>query len=646
MKDLDYNGLPTINKDRRLTEDIVLEKDIDIKAVDETDPLDTAATQIFNNLGKTYLKGEVLKKGLAGMDPAQFIPIRNTAEKTSAAAIRLSVESSNNGTIIPFTLYVSCIDALADAQWQIRRIYDDPAIPSDTESHTKYTTTQYNNGGGLGNFIQSFFNGDGVAGALLTALAIAPFQLPGFSVMTVEEGSKAYFIAQVPPGIALLLELGIKAIRLKEFLKAQGKLPPDVEAAINSMDNDPNARREALGTIGIDYTQFKSQNKLDDCNTVIEYCNQFIQGQLADGPKNYDHWIAYGSVAARQNLIRAALDTATDYSQEFSTMFQRNQSDPDSVNGPVTAAYGVKPNTKINNVIASHFDALEQESKDVYHDILNAFIYQVSDSDLCCLVSIFGSLDPEILRTLATILRLSATDLNAELARFQDAFWKQLNNLSAAAVYMIIEKLRKLEDKFAVKFLKTLEDILPRTATCPALSDLGVAITLSLDSLRNQINQLLMDILAVMDRLGTPTKLSWRVPADRRHLLTIARILDTIAIKLEAADVCNRKEIDQQQYTVAVAEAKDQAAYEITHTLLTDGSPPSIQISDSDIKKYFPDLEPVKSKNFDFLFGPKGLISNNRPESPNNTCNDRNSKEMVDSLKTELLASIEKNFKI
>jgi hypothetical protein len=244
------------------------------------------------------------------------------------------------------------------------------------------------------------------------------------------------------------------------------------------------------------------------------------------------------------------------------------------------------------------------------------------------------------------VLRLAATDLNAELARLQDAFFRQLNNLSAAAVYQIIERLRSVEDKFAVKFLKTLQDILPRFEHCPSLKDISFAISMSLDSLRRQIEKLLMDILASIDRLGMPSTLSWRVPADRRFLLTISKILDTLALKLEAADVCARKDIDQKQSDAIISDAKDQAAYEITHTLLTDGSPPSIQLTDFEIKKYFPDIQSSKSKNFDFKYGPKTIVESNfRENAKESNCQQTKSKEFLEGLKLDLLKAVEKNFK-
>ena len=987
-KDLDFNGINQEAKPRELSEITgtdIPDQSLDKIAPDESDALEELTASIFTNLGKTYLKGQALKKGLSLMDPAQFIPVNEDAEKVAAACRRISAESTKDGTIIPYAIFTTCVDILSDAQWQVRRVYEDVNIPPDTESHSKYTVKQYNNKGGILNFIQQFFNGDGIAGAILTALAIAPFQLPGFAVMSVEQGSKAYFIAQVPPAIALFIELGIKAYRLKEFLKNSGKLTPEVEAMIDDLDSNPLARKEALGSAGIDYESFIDSSKTDDANIIIQYCNEYISANGMIGPKNYDHWTAYGCVSARQNLVRAAFDSATDYSKDFSQAFNRNVPNPDYGSGPVTAAYGVKPNTKINNVIASHFNELDQTTNDIYNDILNSFIYQVSDSDLCCvsaetkiqhkagisniidlvgketeiwngekwskvipfkagtnkklyrvtlsdgsyldctddhkwlvlppkaskfrqtetkdlivgskletfnisqpiegkyeeyayeygafcgdgccdgssrwicicgdkikltqlglrgklstpkidplykdpvyrlhvnhildkekskqlrdtngfpswvfsldkecigqfiagyietdgnvcrqqnsdsyrifgsegkmrslqlllrrigvnfssiylagekgqvtnkgirtyslycchipsfechliptryklakrissrykpnnahkqsksidtarkqkvvsvvelpglhdtycfnendrhmgvfnnvltyqcLVEVFGSLDPEVLKLLATVLRLAATDLNAELARLQDAFFRQLNNLSAAAIYQIIEKLRSVEDKFAVKILKSLQDVLPRFEHCPSLKDISFAIAMSLDSLRAQINKLLMDVLFAIDRLGMPSTLSWRVPADRRFLLTISKILDTLALKLEAADVCARKDIDQKQYDVALIDAKDQAASEITHTLLTEGSPSSIQLTDLEIKKYFPDLKAAKSKNFSFSYGPKTITdSNYRDDAKQTGCERASSKEFLEGLKSDLLKSIEKNFK-
>lgn len=648
-KDLDFNGINQEAKPRELSETVgnnIPDHSQDKAAPPETDVLEEVTSAIFTNLGKTYLKGEVLRKGLGLMEPGQFIPVTEDAEKVSAACRRIASEPTKSGVIIPYSVYTRCVDILSDAQWQIRRVYENIDIPPDTESHSKYTVKQYNNKGGILNFIQQFFNGDGIAGAILTALAIAPFQLPGFSVMSVEQGTKAYFLAQVPPAIALFIELGIKAYRLKEFLKNSGKLSPEVEDLIDELDSNPIARKEALGSAGIDYESFIDSSQTDDANVIIQYCNEYISANGYLGPKNYDHWVAYGCVSARQNIVRAAFDSATDYSKDFSEAFNRNVPNPDYGSGPVTAAYGVKPTTKINNVIASHFNELDQTTNDIYNDILNSFIYQVSDSDMCCLVEVFGSLDPEILRLLATVLRLAAIDLNAELARLQDAFFRQLNNLSAAAIYQIIERLRSLEDKFAVKILRSLQDVLPRFEHCPSLKDISFAISMSLGSLRSQIDKLLMDVLFAIDRLGMPSTLSWRVPADRRFLLTISKILDTLALKLEAADVCARKDIDQKQYDSALTDAKDQAAYEITHTLLTEGSPASIQLTDVEIKKYFPDLKASKSKNFNFNYGPKTITdSNYRDDAKQTNCEKSNSKEYLEGLKLDLLKSIEKNFK-
>jgi len=987
-KDLDFNGINQEAKPRELSETVgnnIPDHSQDKAAPPETDVLEEVTSAIFTNLGKTYLKGEVLRKGLGLMEPGQFITVTEDAEKVSAACRRIASEPTKSGVIIPYSVYTRCVDILSDAQWQIRRVYENIDIPPDTESHSKYTVKQYNNKGGILNFIQQFFNGDGIAGAILTALAIAPFQLPGFSVMSVEQGTKAYFIAQVPPAIALFIELGIKAYRLKEFLKNSGKLSPEVEDLIDELDSNPIARKEALGSAGIDYESFIDSSQTDDANVIIQYCNEYISANGYLGPKNYDHWVAYGCVSARQNIVRAAFDSATDYSKDFSEAFNRNVPNPDYGSGPVTAAYGVKPTTKINNVIASHFNELDQTTNDIYNDILNSFIYQVSDSDLCCvsfdtkiqhknginnildlvgkeievwngekwskvipfkaasnkklfrvtlsdgsyldctddhkwlvlppkaskfkqvetkdliigskletfnithpiegqheeyayeygafcgdgccdrssrwicicgdkikltqlglrgklstpridplykdpvyrlhvnhildkektkqlrdinglpnwvfqldkqsilqfiagyietdgnvsrqlnsdsyrifgsegkmrdlqlllrrvginfasvylyspkgqktnkgertysiycchipsfecaliptrykkasrissrfkknnahqksdcidtarkqkivsikeleglhdtfcfsepekhmgvfnnvltyqcLVEVFGSLDPEILKLLATVLRLAAIDLNAELARLQDAFFRQLNNLSAAAIYQIIERLRSLEDKFAVKILRSLQDVLPRFEHCPSLKDISFAISMSLGSLRSQIDKLLMDVLFAIDRLGMPSTLSWRVPADRRFLLTISKILDTLALKLEAADVCARKDIDQKQYDSALTDAKDQAAYEITHTLLTEGSPASIQLTDVEIKKYFPDLKASKSKNFNFNYGPKTITdSNYRDDAKQTNCEKSNSKEYLEGLKLDLLKSIEKNFK-
>lgn len=640
--DLEYVGKPELRRRRELVE-IPVDTDLSpLMRPDESDPIDSGSIALFTNLGRVYLKGEKLKEGLSAMAPAQFIPISDSADQVSRSAERLDEEGSKKGTIILFSLYRLCVNILADRQWKVRRIYENVHLP-DTETMHKTSVEQYEHGGeDLDNIIKSFLSGDGVAGAILSALTISPWQIPGFALLSPEEtAAKSYFALQVPVGIAVMVELGLKARRIKKLLKDANSSNTEVETLVNKLSESKEERHKVLRRAGLEPEKFEKSQKINDAKTILEYCNSYISSHISDSPEVYDHWIAYGNVTARQNLVRGALDTATIYSREFSEAFDRDRPSNITSGDVVINHASSNPQVKINSVIASHFNDLEKESDDAYDAILNSFMFQISDSDLCCVVELLGSMDPGGLRLISQILKIASVDLQAEIVLIQDAFYRLLVDASASATYGIISRVDKISDDLAVRMLTAIEDMQKKLGFelehCPAFRDIGVALTFGIDAIRSKIELMLLDILNYIEQLGTTTSLVWHVPAERRYLLSMAKILDVLAFKLEAASVCEKRE--ETRYQELVGEAKDQAANEIIHTLL-DKSPPSIQISDDDIKKYFPNLKPSKSPRFGFTYGPKTIFPDRigqRDEALNN-CGSKVDKDRIGRVLSDSMA--------
>jgi hypothetical protein len=622
---LEYDGRPELNRSRRL-EEVPVERALEYApAPDETDPIQDATDTLFTKIGRTYLKGKKLEEGLSKMDPAQFIPISDAATIVSRAAERLDAERSQGGTIVPFTLYQRCVKILADKQWKIRRVYERVALPDDGETSFSYYTREYSHDGDdLGNLLSSFLTGDAVAGAILTAFAVSPSSnLEWLGLSAEESAAKSIHSIKIPIGIAILIELGIKAARIVELLKSVNADSPDIEQIANDLEN-PNLRKDVLEKAGLEPEKFYKAQQGEDAQTVLEYCNNYIANHRPDGPITYDHWVAFGNVVARNNLLRGAFDTATSYSKTFATAFDRDK--PIFVTGGTAVDNYARefPQVRISSQIGSHYNELERESSTAYDQILNSFMYQVTDSDMCCIVEIYGSMDTKALRLISQMLKILSVDLQADVALLQDSFLKLLVNAASAATYSIISRLDKISGDIAIRIFEVVEDINRELGYelehCPGLNDIGISLSLSIDAIRRKIELMLLDVLQYVEQLGTPQSAVWHVPAERRHLLTLAKIFDVLSSKLEAAKVCERD--DDQPYTVQeiVGEAKDQAAHEIIHTLL-DKSPPSIQISDEDIKKYFPGLRPSKSPTFGFTYGPKTIFPDKigqRDETLNN----------------------------
>jgi hypothetical protein len=230
-KDLEYDGRPELKR-RRIIEEIPVD-DIQAPAPapDDSDPIDDATTTLFTNLGRTYLKGNVLKDGLRKMEPSQFIPINPGASQVSISAVRLDEDSSLEGTIIPFTLYQLCVDILAEKQWLVRRIYDRPAdLPHDVESLDRAFHTESSGGIDTDNLLSAFLTGSGIAGAIICGLATQTIQSQGNQSLSGKEtAAKAIFAIHQILGIVVLIELGMQAAEIVKMLLKAGDTTPNLE---------------------------------------------------------------------------------------------------------------------------------------------------------------------------------------------------------------------------------------------------------------------------------------------------------------------------------------------------------------------------------------------------------------------------------
>ena len=642
-KDLEYNGRPELNR-RRIIEEIPVD---DIQspapAPDDSDPIDDATTTLFTNLGRTFLKGEVLKDGLRKMDPAQFIPINPNASQVAISATRLDEDGSLEGTIIPFTLYQLCVDILAEKQWLVRRIYDRPTdLPHDIESSDRAFHTESSGGmdGDMDNLLNAFLTGSGIAGAIICGLATQTIQNEGHQAHTLDESAaKAVFAAQKILGIVVLIELGVQVVEIVKMLLKAGDTTPNLEDVVNKYQ-DKKARWKILEENGFEPDKFYAGQSRDDAVTVLEYCSSYIQSHQAEGPV-FDHWVAYGNVVARQNILRSALDSATQYSEDFSKMFDRDNPIEVDTGSLVANHLKNKPHSRIHSKIASHFQVLDRDSSGAYDEILNSFMFQISDKMLCCLVELFGTMDTGALRLIASLLRLAAIDIGASIAALMDGFLKLLVNAVAAVIYKIIARINKVVNDIAIRILEFLEKIDEalgfETEHCPTFADIITGIMVAIYAMVDKIEILLMEILNYIENLGAPNiNLGFHIAAERRYLVNIAQVLDVIASRLDAASVCAHQD-DKSKYEILLNESKDQAAHEIIHTLL-EKSPPSIQVSDEDIKKYFPTLQASTSPTFGFTYGPKTVLGKDvgqRSDALNN-CGVEMTEERKSNIKTEI----------
>ena len=186
-KRLDYEGRRDFSKPRRLSEEETLnvtqKEDATLTPGDEREE---KVTELFDDLAAVYLKGRVVLDGLSKMEPAQFIPIEDTADSVSAAATRISPEQSQQGTVITYSMYQVAVDKILSKKWDMRLNYLDVNIPASSEAQTTFTVEECSDNSDSGGLLESFLSQNGIAGTILAMLTLSPFQTIIFQTLTTE----------------------------------------------------------------------------------------------------------------------------------------------------------------------------------------------------------------------------------------------------------------------------------------------------------------------------------------------------------------------------------------------------------------------------------------------------------------------------
>ena len=610
-RDLEFNGKPKLDRKRLLSEELgsvlqnILTRDR-LPVQKEPDLRQERVDILFTDLARTLIKSDIVKNGLALMDPAQEIPIDEFDEKTRAAARRLDERQSRNGEVITYSMYQNAVDSTLAINWNLRVKFLNVKTPATTfSSQNEVSYTKSKGYSELGNLLKEFLEENGIAGSIISMLTLAPFQGIIFQTLTVEEGAKTVQALQVPAGLSLLIELGIKAEKIYEFMKKCKLDNAQVEQQITHLGINSQARAEALKEFGVDYEDLKSSLSPNDNETIIDYVSSYYAryGGLV-APSSHltlDHWIGYLEVSRTQLLLRSAVNSADKYSQKFKnfkaapeTEFSTEDLNPES-----------SPRVKIHLDLASTLRSLDNYSNTIFDDIVDAFSHQISDRAICCLVSIFGYPGDDnlnMLRTIAYILRILSVDLSGDLIQINNVARRFIARKLQSAIFEVLTQLNTVYDKVQNKLAKAFTVDIKGLENCSGMLTLGFALNQSFDLIYRKMRDLIQEISSAIINYGSVEDGTWEVAADRRELLGIARVLEILASRLEVANICSNTSREKIDTSSVSQDIKDEAARNIIHTLL-DKSPPSIQISDSDYTKYFNTPTQKYSSNLKYGYG-------------------------------------------
>lgn len=650
MKKLGYNGRPEFSRPRKLTEDEYLRPlagTLSDQLVEPENDRLKNVDRLYGRLAKTYLKGKALEEGLSQMGLAQFIPIEEGADSVSAAATRLDNEQSKKGTQVTFGLFQSCVKIVLAKKWELRLDYLNIQVPASREIEKKRTVEKRSNSRSGGGLLESFLSDNGIAATIIGMLTISPFQTIIFQGLTVESAAKGIQLAQIPAGIALFLELGIGADKIKDLLASTNVSTPVVEETIDRLDSSPEERAAALGDYGIDYSNFKRVQEVADAEAVIQYVTEYYTrfgGLVEPGSTlTIDHWIAYLHTAQNQQTIKSALYGASTFSPKFRSYEQPDAAEPTLGNGPITSNRGY---SNISNELASALQSLNAVTVEAYNDIFQAFTYNLTDNDICCLVQIFGAadIDTEIIRTLADLMRIVAANASGGIANIASFLLSNLFNMAGDSVFDIVGQLNELYFKVIDKLTKAFTINIDNAPSCTALFSLGWSLIEAVNVLFGQLDSFVAELLSGFNFYGETGAGSWEASADRRNLLSLAAILEALSNQIDFINSC--ESISNVPAGAVPNDIVDPS--EIVFDMIGT-EPPTLNIPREKVEKYFPDLQRKQSKLLKFDYGIETL--QNSESTQNNTqanvmasCSENLSSEALESMAYQLQSALKDVF--
>lgn len=644
---IDYSGKQKLERPRKLVEAGTFEHYQDQVINDPfgtIDERDEFTDKLYSDLARTYLKGNVVKEAISKMDPAQSIPIEENADAVRAAAIRISREDSSNGTLITFNMFQKCVDSMLNKKWELRGTVITTDIPSSVYERTAQTNEKVSGSDGAGGWIKEFINQNGIVTTILGVLTMSPFQAPIFQALGVENASKGVQTAQIPLGITIFLELGIKADKIRLLLKQAKLATPAVDQYINELENSPSRRAQAFQDMGLDYTSFVKSQEFRDSELIINYVQEYYQryGGLV-APNSHltlDHWLGYLQVSQNQQIIRGALNTSSTFSPKFESI--RNQYDPPLEGSENQNIYSERKKTsKMFNDFASVTRALNQNSNDFYDNIVNALSHRITDEEFCCLVQIFGAIgDPNAMLGLAAVLRIFASSLAADLGLIFDLMAKLLGNILQDSLFELMAQINKFYFKIAHKLAKAFTVDFENLPACSGMLALGWGLIRGLQELFNQINALLKEISSLIGDFGLSKNIKWDICAERRHILGLARILEVLAYRLEMANACA---LNRDQKIVNIEETIDNRQVYVDEAIFSiiQSKDPLITISPENMQKHFSNLSTATSNNLKFKYG---ITSQQNNETNTAKCHDPDQQARLQLLIKNITTALQESF--
>ena len=303
---------------------------------------------------------------------------------------------------------------------------------------------------------------------------------------------------------------------------------------------------------------------LEDYKLILKYCIKYITESTDRG---YEFWLSYLMVRKTRYQASRNLSLAPMFSnREFAIYNPAIANKFGGLTGGIAGSLAESLANILNASVVAPTDeylcALDYEATN-FETGLN-YIAQVLDTKftkdlICCLVRFFGNVDLDILKKIATILRIALNnnmiDLNATMSNFIGLLVSWVRDTITRLLLGLIQQLLNKLVKLIADFLNDLSGDADFLSECPLILELILAITEGIDAIIDDYEKILknftsgvvlnsMSFLGLNDLDATNKGLKpglLRIHR-KRSISRILRILDAIISTLDGnINICNDK---------------------------------------------------------------------------------------------------------
>lgn len=595
---LEYSGIPNFSKDRELklqaTAINKLDQFISIKT---KNPLPEDYT--FDEINKLYIKGEVLKKAIGDINPAGFIPVEPSASVVGSLQRRAGVPPYD---VITFGLFKEACEYIAsrgqafDEDYIMKFNFIDPVLAS-TSTSTTYKGISPNGKDWITCFLEML---SPVAG-----LMIAGKMIQFHSVVTPEQGTDQYGgtgekrtegLIALPAAIALMIELGLTIEAFRQLYKPDD-FPSDVYNTYSELSNDPKRRAEVLNAAGYDYQALRTNQTFDDYKKIKEYCINYIQANR--DTLNYDHWISYSMAVDGQQIVRPAAAMAPLYSNKWKKFYDTGFINEQDITIDILEEMSNDEFMKdaaifsFNAGIAGYLGQVYIDMNTMYNQMYQHLTYTVDPAIICCIVWYMGPINTDFLKSISAMLSIAGLEINSRMPK--------LDNLSEAAnmilLNMVSTYLNIILDKvlFTIvdKMYEVRSDLLNEAITyCPGVGALFSIANFALQFVLNLINEIFNHLRMHGGRLQAKSELYHVTVSDRKDIITIKKMIDSIIFQVDSVKgICNQEVANSFSNEKLADLTLDFVTFELNKLY------PVLEVNETNRRKHFINIPPVKSKN-------------------------------------------------